>query len=156
MDHEFFTSQLAPEQAGWDWLSVQLDDQTELMLFRLRRKDGSIDPFSAATYVDRSGGSRHLSSGEFTMAPLAEQWTSPATGAAYPIRWQVSVPSLNLNLEISTPAAAAGNDGKRPPASPNYWEGAVRDHRNARGAAPVTGVGYLEMTGYDRPIQLGQ
>jgi predicted secreted hydrolase len=93
MDHEFFTNQLAPEQVGWDWLSVQLDDQTELMLFRLRRQDGSIDPFSAATYVDGDGRSQHLSSSEFTFEPLGQRWTSPATGAAYPIRWRLTVPS---------------------------------------------------------------
>ena len=84
----------------------------------------------------------------------AEQWTSPATGAAYPIRWQVSVPSLNLNLEISTrlPQQEMTASG---PASPNYWEGAI-EITGTRGGALVTGVGYLEMTGYDRPIRLGQ
>jgi predicted secreted hydrolase len=154
MDHEFFTSQLSPEQAGWDWLSVQLDDQTELMLFRLRRKDGSIDPFSAGTYVDRSGGSRHISSREFTMAPLGQQWASEATGASYPIRWQVSVPSLNLNLDVSTRLPQQEMTA-RAPASPNYWEGAI-EITGTRTNVPVTGAGYLEMTGYDRPIRLGQ
>jgi predicted secreted hydrolase len=156
MDHEFFTSQLSPEQVGWDWLSVQLDDRTELMLFRLRRKSGSIDPFSAGTYVDRNGGSRHVSSREFTMMPLGQQWNSAATGASYPIRWQVNVPALNLNLEVSTllPQQEMTTSG---PVSPNYWEGAI-EIAGTRGAAgtPVTGVGYLEMTGYDRPIRLGQ
>ena len=55
MDHEWFTSQLADDQIGWDWFSVQLDNQTELMLFQLRRKDGSIDPYSAGTYIDPQG-----------------------------------------------------------------------------------------------------
>jgi hypothetical protein len=41
MDHEWFTEQLAPDQVGWDWFSVQLDNRTELMLFELRHKDGS-------------------------------------------------------------------------------------------------------------------
>jgi predicted secreted hydrolase len=57
MDHEFFTHQLEAEQTGWDWLSVQFDDGTELMLFRLRRKDGSMDPYSAGTFVDADGRS---------------------------------------------------------------------------------------------------
>src|SRR5438874_839927 len=52
MDHEFFTHQLGADQTGWDWFSIQLEDKTELMLFILRRKDGSIDAFSAGTYVD--------------------------------------------------------------------------------------------------------
>ena len=60
MDHEFFTHQLASDQAGWDWLGVELDDNSELMLYRLRRKDGTADPYSAGTYVDPQGKSRHL------------------------------------------------------------------------------------------------
>jgi predicted secreted hydrolase len=158
MDHEFFSNPLAPEQAGWDWLSVQLTDQTELMLFRLRRRDGSIDPFSAATYVDRSGKAQHLSSQEFTLQPLQDRpndrWTSPATGASYPIRWQVSVPSLNLNLEISTrlPQQEMTTTGRL---SPNYWEGSI-EITGTRGNSPVTGSGYLEMTGYDRLVRLGR
>jgi len=50
MDHEFFTHSIGEEQVGWDWLSVQLEDDTELMLYQLRRKDGSADPFSSGTY----------------------------------------------------------------------------------------------------------
>jgi predicted secreted hydrolase len=161
MDHEFFTNALAPEQVGWDWLSIQLNDQTELMLFRLRRQDGSLDPYSAGTYVDASGRSQHLSSREFTMRPLAERpgdrWSSPATGASYPIRWQVAVPSLGIEVEITTPLPQQEltTSGRL---APNYWEGAVRaSGTRAKSVveSPVAGVGYLEMTGYDRPIHLG-
>jgi predicted secreted hydrolase len=155
MDHEFFTNQLPPELDGWDWLSLQLDDQTEVMLFRLRRKDGSIDPFSAATYVDRNGRSQHLSSREFSLRPSGQQWTSPATGASYPIRWQVSIPSLSLNLEIST-RLSQQEMATSGPISPNYWEGAIEIAGTRGAGAPVTGVGYLEMTGYDRPVRFGQ
>jgi len=165
MDHEFFTHPLAPEQVGWDWLSLQLNDQTELMLFRLRRQDGSLDPYSAGTYVDASGMSQHLSAREFTLRPLEDRreyrWTSPSTGATYPIRWQVTVPSLGLEMEISTrlPQQEVTTSGRL---APNYWEGAV-EITGTRGNAPVnspvtsplTGAGYLEMTGYDRPVRLG-
>ena len=166
MDHEFFTHPLAPEQVGWDWLSLQLNDQTELMLFRLRRQDDSLDPYSAATYVDSSGKARHLSAREFTLRPLEQRpqdrWTSPTTGAAYPVRWQVSVPSLGLNIEVTTrlPQQEVTTSGRL---APNYWEGAI-EITGTRGSStvnfpvtsPVTGAGYLEMTGYDRPVRLGQ
>jgi predicted secreted hydrolase len=59
MDHEFFTQQLESSQVGWDWLSLQLEDNTELMLFRIRQKDGSLDPSSAGTYVDAQRKSTH-------------------------------------------------------------------------------------------------
>ena len=60
MDHEFFSHQLDAGQVGWDWLSLQLKDGSELMLFRLRRKGGAVDPYSAGTYVDSQGHARHL------------------------------------------------------------------------------------------------
>src|SRR4029077_12813693 len=77
MDHEFFTHQLAPEQTGWDWLSGQLADNTELMLFHIRRKDGSIDPYSAGTYVDAQGKTMHLRTSDFELQALDEKWKSP-------------------------------------------------------------------------------
>ena len=70
---------------GWDWLSLQLDDNTELMLYRLRHKDGSVDPFSSGTYVDANGKTTFLGVRDFTMTPMGETYTSPITKAVYPI-----------------------------------------------------------------------
>ena len=154
MDHEFFTQQLGGGQVGWDWLSLQLDDGTELMLFRLRLKDGSIDPYSAGTYVDASGKTTHLAQNDFNLQPHGGTWKSGSTQAVYPIRWRVTVPSLKFAADVATPLQQqelAGNTTW----SPNYWEGAVR-LTGTRGTKPIAGVGYLEMTGYDRPVQIGQ
>ena len=146
MDHEWFTNQLAKDQVGWDWFSVQLDNQTELMLFQLRRRDGSIDPYSAGTYIDAQGHTRHLARDEFTLTPLA-YWKSARTGASYPVRWQIRVPSLGLSLD-----AAAAMDAQElatgDQTGPAYWEGSVTYTGSA------TGAGYLEMTGYDKPVRL--
>jgi len=152
MDHEFFTHQLESNQIGWDWLSLQLQDNTELMLFHLRRSDGSLDPFSAGTYVDAQGKSTHLRAGEFTLQPLAETWTSPATHAVYPIAWKIAIPKLGIELEEHTSLAAQEFAGKTKIA-PSYWEGAItlQGHREQM---PLSGVGYLEMTGYDRAVKL--
>src|SRR5262249_45412189 len=95
MDHEFFTHQLESNQSGWDWLSLQLDDRSEIMLFRLRRKDGSADPYSAGTYVDPQGRTMHLRAGDFSLAP-GKKWT------VYPIEWRVSVPSLGVEAAVTT------------------------------------------------------
>ena len=152
MDHEFFTHQLEPDQAGWDWLSLQLDDNTELMFFRIRRKDGSIDPYSAGTVVDSGGRTTHLRQTDFTLEPLGKSWTSPETHAVYPIAWRIEIPRLGLTLQASTPLASqelAGNTRL----NPNYWEGAITVTGN-RGLKPLQGLGYLEMTGYDRPFDL--
>src|SRR6185503_5075909 len=76
MDHEWFSNQLDASQQGWDWFSIQLADNTELMLFQLRRKDGTIDPYSAGSYIDRDGRPTHLKRGDFVLEPAA-WWTSP-------------------------------------------------------------------------------
>jgi len=152
MDHEFFTHQLDADQVGWDWLSVQLDDNTELMLFHIRRKDGSVDPFSSATYIDAQGKSTHLRNADFTLAPLAERWTSPITRGTYPIAWKIDVPKLEIALEAHTPLPAQELTGKTNIA-PSYWEGAI-SLEGHRGVKQLSGVGYLEMTGYDRAVKL--
>jgi predicted secreted hydrolase len=154
MDHEFFTQPLNAEQIGWDWFSLQLGDKTELMLFRIRRKDGSIDPFSSGTYVDAAGNSTHLMQRDFTLQPLGETWASDSDRAVYPINWQISVPSQEINVKITAPLKQQELAGKTW-LSPSYWEGAIRV-AGTRGTAPIIGVGYLEMTGYDRPVPLGQ
>src|ERR1019366_9955075 len=91
MDHEWFSNQLEPSQQGWDWFSVQLEDQTELMLFQLRHTDGGIDSYSSGTYVGRDGRATHLRRSDFELQPL-DYWKSPKTGGRYPIRWRVTVP----------------------------------------------------------------
>ena len=138
MDHEWFTNQLTDDQIGWDWFSVQLDNQTELMLFQLRRKDGTVDRYSAGTYIDAQGRPRHMAHDEFTLTPL-RRWKS------YPVEWQIRVPSLGLSLDAQ---AALDDQELEEKTGPSYWEGAV----NYSGSA--TGVGYLEMTGYDKPVRL--
>jgi predicted secreted hydrolase len=151
MDHEFFTHQLEPNQVGWDWMSIQLPDNTELMLFHMRNNDGSIAPYSAGTFVDSTGSATHLRKNEFTLEPVGATWTSPATRALYPVRWKISVPKLAIALQAST--SLPSQELASPTAFvPAYWEGAVVFAGTKEGS-PIDGVGYLEMTGYDRPIE---
>lgn len=150
MDHEFFTSQLAPNQVGWDWLSIQLDDNTELMLFDIRCQDGSIDPHSSGTFVDSVGRSAHLRETDFSLVATGATWTSPATQAAYPVHWRISIPKLNMELDAATPLPSQELTGKSR-LIPNYWEGAIRVAGH-KGPSATAGYGYLEMTGYDRPL----
>jgi predicted secreted hydrolase len=145
MDHEWFTHQLEAGQVGWDWFSVQLDDRTELMLFQLRRKDGTIEPYSSGTRVDSQGGARHLALPDFSLQPL-EHWTSPKTGARYPVRWRIQVPSLGIDVECA--AVLSGQEISAEGEGPDYWEGAVTYQGSH------TGAGYLEMTGYRGPVEM--
>ncbi len=152
MDHEFFTHQLESGQTGWDWLSLQLADHTEVMLFHIRRSDDSIDPYSSGTYVDAKGKTVYLRASDFKLQPAGEKWTSPVTHAAYPVHWIITIPKLGLALEAKTPLESQELTGKTKVA-PNYWEGAIV-LTGTRDGKPLEGVGYLEMTGYDRAVQL--
>jgi predicted secreted hydrolase len=145
MDHEWFTQQLDPSQRGWDWFSVQLENGADLMLFDLRRADGTIDPYSSGTFIAKDGRATHLKRGDFELQPL-EYWTSPKTGARYPVKWRISVPSQKLALECAA-AVRAQELVSEDDSGLTYWEGAV----TYSGSSP--GVGYLEMTGYASPVK---
>jgi predicted secreted hydrolase len=152
MDHEFFTHQLAPEQMGWDWMSLQLDDRSELMLFHIRRKDGSIDSFSAGTYIDAQGHTLHLRESDFVLQPVGDIWKSPTSGASYPVHWKISIAKIGIELEARTPLPSqelAGNSH----IAPRYWEGAI-DLTGKRFEAAIVGSGYLEMTGYSKGAEV--
>jgi predicted secreted hydrolase len=141
MDHEFFSHQLEANQSGWDWFSLQLEDRSELMLFRLRRTGGGMDPYSAGTFIDPQGHARHLAAGDFTLTP-GKTWTSAATGGRYPVEWTIEVPSIGFKAAVRTPLVQQEITG-----STNYWEGAIDIDATKLGNR-VQGVGYLEMTGY--------
>ena len=145
MDHEFGTSFLEPEQIGWDWFALQLDSGQDLMLFQLRKSDGRLDPHAGGTLLETSGQSRPLGRSDFTMESV-RTWQSPHSGARYPIQWRLSLPGQRLSLTVT---AAQPDQELRTPRSTQvtYWEGAVVV-TGTRGADPVTGRGYLEMTGY--------
>lgn len=145
MDHEFGTSFLEQGQTGWDWFSVQLDDGRELMLFQLRRQDGSIDPSSSGTLIDKENRAFHIRPGEFTLTP-SETWRSETSGAAYPVAWTIDLPRFALRLSVR---AAFPNQELHTPESTGvtYWEGSIIVDGTAEGSR-VGGRGYLEMTGY--------
>jgi predicted secreted hydrolase len=153
MDHEFFSSGLDKDEVGWDWLSLQLTDNTELMLYRLRHKDGSVDPFSSGTYVDALGKSTFLGLRDFSMTPVGETFASPNTRAVYPIAWRVTVPTLGLDLQLKTPLPSQELTSDNS-AGLSYWEGAITI-TGTKTSAPIGGVGYLEMTGYASRLTIG-
>jgi len=139
-DHEWGSSQLGQSVAGWDWFSLRLDDSRDLMLYRLRRDDGSADPFSSGTVVTAEGRPTRLERDEFSIEPL-DWWTSPATGGRYPVRWRVRVPEHGIDLEVVGLLPNAELDGSAT-TGVVYWEGPVAASGTQRGE------GYVELTGY--------
>jgi predicted secreted hydrolase len=149
MDHEFGSADLDKDLVGWDWFCLQLDDQRELMLYRLRRADGSADPASSGTLIDRDGRGHHLLLSDFTLEPTS-YWTSPASKARYPQRWRLAIPSQQLSLEI-VPRMAEQELSPKRSTQITYWEGAVETAGTAQGK-PIHGQGYMELTGYAERI----
>ncbi len=145
MDHEFGSADLGQKVVGWDWFSLQLSDSTELMWYSLRHADGSSDPVSSGTLVLTDGHAQPLAAQDLTIEPLA-YWTSPRSKGRYPQRWRLTAPALGLDLTIESLLANQELDTSRS-TQVTYWEGAVSASGRARGA-PVTGRGYVEMTGY--------
>jgi predicted secreted hydrolase len=141
MDREWSTKSLGAEQVGWDWFALQLSDGSEIMHYQLRRQDGSADPFSAGVDIPPHGEAVRLSRDEVRIEVLST-WRSPRSGTTYPARWRFSVPSRQLVLEI-TPAL----EDQELPVTVLYWEGAVHI-QGTRAGQPITGRGYVELTGY--------
>ena len=145
MDHEFGTSQLSTEQVGWDWFSLQLDNQFEIMIYQLRRKDGSPVSNSAGTVVSPDERVTHLGLEQFRVTS-SRIWTSPDTAISYPVEWVVEIPGFDCRLKI-LPLLEAQELDTRSSTGIVYWEGAVEIKGRWQGRE-VTGMGYVELTGY--------
>lgn len=145
MDHEFGFSASARNLAGWDWFSLQLDDNTELMLYRLRLAGGRTEPASSGTFVRADGSSSHLPVTAWSETSSGS-WVSPHTGGRYPMGWQVKVPGEALDLSIA-PAFDDQELSFGGAAAVTYWEGSARVDGSHHGQ-PVRGHGYVELTGY--------
>jgi predicted secreted hydrolase len=145
MDHEFGSNQLREDQVGWDWFSLQLDDQTEIMLYLIRRKDGSPDPYSSGTLVKADGTTKHLKLEDFQV-DILDRWKSTKSGGNYPMKWKVTIPAEGIELGILpefTDQELITNRSTRV----TYWEGAVQVNGTIRNK-PMAGAGYVELTGY--------
>ncbi|HVM31663.1 MAG TPA: lipocalin-like domain-containing protein [bacterium] len=145
MDHEFFTDGLSSDEAGWDWFGLRFSDGTDLMLYRLRLKDGGVSPACAGTFTDVRGRATHLTASDIRAQPL-ESWKSPRTGAVYPTRWLIQVPKLQLTFQVGADFADQELDTAES-TRVVYWEGSV-GLSGQRAGKPVKGEGYMELTGY--------
>ncbi len=139
-DREIATRRLGASGEGWDWFAIQLDDRREVMLYLIRKKDGSPDRFSSGTLVYGTGRYRHLERDDVSVTVL-RRYRSKKTGAEYPSLWEVRIPSENLSLRV-TPLLEDQEFAARRSTGNYYWEGTCSVEGTARGRA------YVEMTGY--------
>jgi predicted secreted hydrolase len=148
MDHEISSSQLSAGQVGWDWVSAQLDDGREWMLYRLRRDDGSADPASTFTWIDQAGA---LQRAPFEWT-VVDTWRSPETNARYPARVRISTtdPATGAAVAFTIEPLVAAQELPGDLSGIPYWEGACRV-RDAGGRE--VGSAYMELTGYAKALQ---
>jgi predicted secreted hydrolase len=151
MDHEFSSAPLEDDLEGWDWFGLQLDNRTEVMIYLLRQKTGRNSPASSGTIVNASGETVRLSKNDFQVEVL-EKWKSPRSGAGYPCRWRIRIIPLNLELSV-VPNLSDQELITEKSTRVTYWEGSVTVSGRS-GQHPVSGVGYVEMTGYAKPFNL--
>ncbi|MBC8283977.1 MAG: carotenoid 1,2-hydratase [Nitrospinae bacterium] len=150
MDREFSSNPLNPKLVGWDWFSLKLDNQTEIMLYQLRQKDGAIDTHSSGTFVAADQNYHHLTLDKFSITPKSS-WASEKTGATYPAGWEISLPNSDTVLTV-TPDIADQELYHLRSISGSYWEGSVSIEGSVKGR-PVTGKGYVELVGYEKPLK---
>lgn len=150
LDHEWSTSVLDGQAAGWDWLGLNLADGGALMAFRIRARDGGAPRWAAARLRRADGREISFGAAEVDFATLGS-WRSPRTGTTYPVRCRLTLgrgaAALVLDLE---PLLEDQELDSRQSTGAVYWEGAVTARREGR----VLGRGYLELVGYHSPMRL--
>ncbi len=148
LDHEWSDALLAPDAVGWDWLGINLDDGGALTAFQLRRRDGTV-LWAGGCHRPAGGQTRAFGPHELRLVP-GRIWTSPATGAPYPVSWTVHSPvgsfELNALLDVQELDSRASTGAV-------YWEGLAE--LQAPRSGQRLGLGYLEMTGRAAPLRLG-
>lgn len=145
MDHEFGSDQLGREEIGWDWFALQLETGEDLMVYHLRRRDGTPNPHSLGSLVDPEGRREELGHGTYTIEHTGT-WTSPISGGTYPMGWTISLPSHEGELTVTPVFKEQEMDTTRYTGA-YYWEGAVAVSGTWRGRE-VSGRGYVELVGY--------
>ena len=150
MDHEFSTSSLSKNAVGWDWFSLQLSDNREIMLYRIRLSDGTTESTSDGTLINADGSSESFTLAQFKIEPQAT-WRSPLSGAQYPSKWHLTVtPKTGAPITLDVTPLMSDQELH---ATGTYWEGAS-SISGMQGSTPFSGYGYVELTGY-QPIAAG-
>lgn len=146
MDREWSSSALSKEQSGWDWFALQLSDNSELMFYQLRRKDGTISQNSSGAVFHADNSKINLNVSEVEIKVL-DQWKSPHTQINYPSKWQLLIPKLGVDFTI----IPLINDQELN-VRYRYWEGAV-DVTGTKQGQSISGQGYVELTGYQKILR---
>ncbi|MVV49197.1 iron ABC transporter permease [Pseudomonas sp. PB120] len=132
LDREWSSQPLTANQTGWDWFSLHLDSGEQIMLYRMRQKNG--EPYLTGTWIDAQGQTQELHGADIRLTPHD---TATVAGRSMPVRWSIQIPGKHLDITLDALNPKAWMNLRIP-----YWEGPVRL------SGSHAGQGYLEMTGY--------
>lgn len=144
-DHEWSAGVLPAGARGWDWFALQLDDGSEVMLYRMRGADGRATPYSSGTFVPAKGRPAPIRWSDVRLTET-KTWSSARSRATYPSGWRIAIASLGLDADVA-PLLADQELDTAASTGVVYWEGAA-SVRGTRSGRPVTGRAYVELTGY--------
>ena len=147
LDHEWSEELLHPDAVGWDWIGMNLHDGSALTAFRLRRADGST-VWAGGSFRTPGQAAQIFDTHAVVFTP-ERSWTSPRSAARYPVQWRVDTPAGRFGVHALLDAQELDSQGST---GAIYWEG-LSDLHDAAGR--TVGRGYLEMTGYAKPLRLG-
>lgn len=177
LDHEWSHSIMPPQAVGWDWIGMNLNDGSALTAFRLRDKGGGT-VWAGGSWRKEGATQAEILTPEQVVFEPERVWKSPSSGATYPVVWSLSLLGqagssmglLGLAGKVGATSAAGAAiaaleplrftiralvDNQELDSSRStgaiYWEG-LSDLLDAQGQA--VGRGYLEMTGYAKPLSL--
>jgi len=148
-DHEYGSYQMASEYRGWDWFSIRLDNDAEIMIYLLTLKQGGIDSTSSGTIVPASGEPVHLNFDDFNVEVL-DHWTSRKTETTYPSAWKITIPAYETELSV-TPYIL-NQEMRTKKTLIQYWEGSAKVSGTYQGQ-PISGKAFVELTGYIEPLK---
>jgi len=146
LDHEWSEALMHPEAVGWDWIGMNLHDGAALTAFHLRRADGTA--LWAGGSYRALGAPVQVFGQDAVVFTAGRTWASARSGARYPVQWRVETPAGVFEVRAMLDGQELDSSGST---GAIYWEG-LSDLLDATGK--TVGRGYLEMTGYAKPLRL--
>lgn len=146
MDQEFSSSQLSKKAVGWDWFSIQMNNNTELMLYFLRDQKGTYLPYSSGTFVNAKGKSQHLELKDIEIKKL-EDWPAQKN-QIYPKSWSIKIKKLELDFIVIAKLPNSINNAQKSTKT-TYYEGPAEITSQSQNL----GQAYIELSGYSQDLK---
>jgi predicted secreted hydrolase len=139
MDHQWMEDMA---EKGWQWFSIQLDDDTDIICWNIVNTDNSVQSRDL-TMMFADGSIYHTTDLELA---ATDSWVSPDTKETYGMTWKLREPGHDIDLEIKArfPQQEIILLKEVPQYTWQIWEGGTTVSGQIDGSA-VSGIGYAEL-----------